>query len=84
MTQKIYRIDKKKLSSPSFLELLNTFKEALRYFFNAVILFNTVFYLQLNFKLKIDPKTCNFKNLEEIWKPGESLLKTFGDPVNLF
>ena len=24
--------------------------------------------LKLNFKLKIDPKMCTFKNLEEIWK----------------
>ena len=34
----------------------NSFKEALRYIFNVVILFNTVFYLKLNFKLKIEPK----------------------------
>ena len=43
------------------------FKVALQYLFNVFILFNTVF----NFKLKIYPKMCTFKNLEEIqetWK----------------
>ena len=32
------------------------------------ILFNTVSYLKLNFKLKIDPKMCTFKNLEKFLK----------------
>ena len=36
--------------------LKNTFKVALQYLFNVVILLNTVFYLKLCFKLKIDPK----------------------------
>ena len=35
----------------------------------VVILLNIVFYLKLNFKLKIDTKMCTFKNLEEIWNP---------------
>ena len=43
----------------------NTFKVALQYVF---ILFKSVSYFKLNFKLKIDPKMCIFKNLEEIRK----------------
>ena len=39
---------------------------ALKYIFNAVIPFNTVFYLKHNFKLEIDQKICTFKNLKEI------------------
>ena len=31
-------------------------------------MFYIISYLQLNFKLKIDPKMYTFKNLEEIWK----------------
>ena len=47
----------------------NTFKVVLEYLFNVFILFNTVFYLKLNFNLKkIDPKMCTFKNLEKILK----------------
>ena len=49
-----------------YFELKNTFKEAIRYLSNVVTLFNKVFYLKLNFKLKIDPKMCNFENLEKI------------------
>ena len=48
--------------------LKNIFIVALHYLFNAFILFNIVFNLKLNFKLKIDPKMCTFKNLEKIWK----------------
>ena len=44
------------------------FKVALQYLFNVFILFNTVSYLKHNYKLKIDPKLCILKNLEEIWK----------------
>ena len=52
----------------SIFLLIKTVKEALRYLFNVIILFDTVFYLKLNFKLKIDPKRHNLKNLEEILK----------------
>ena len=38
------------------------------YIFNGVILPSTVFNLKLCFKLKINPKTCTFKNLEKIQK----------------
>ena len=48
--------------------LKNIFKLALQYLFNVFILFNTGSYLKLNFKLKIEPKICTFKNVEEIWK----------------
>ena len=44
----------------------NTFEVALHHPFNFFILFKTVFYLKLNFKLKIDPEIFTFKNLEKI------------------
>ena len=59
-------IDKQFLSSSFFFLLQNTFKVVLQYFFNVFILFNTFSYLRLNFKLKINPKICTFKNLEKI------------------
>ena len=65
LPQKLYHIDKKVLSSSIFL-LKSTFKVALEFFFNVFILSNTVSYLKLNLKLKIDPKMYNFKNLEKI------------------
>ena len=55
------------------------FKVALQYLFNVFILFNTVSYLKLNFKLKVDPKMCIFNNLEEIWKTWKKFLKTSGN-----
>ena len=76
----MYHIDKKKLSSSKIYLLKNLFKVVLEYLFNVFILFNTVFYLKLNFKLKIDLKMCTFKNLEEILIPGENFPKTFGNP----
>ena len=54
----------------------NTFKEALRYLVNILILFNRVFYLKLNYMLKIDPKTCNFKTLKEVLKNFQKHLAT--------
>ena len=39
------------------------FKLDLQYLFNVFILFDKVFNLKL---LKVDPKVCIFKNLEEI------------------
>ena len=50
----------------NFFLLKITFKKALKYFFNVVILFNKVFYLKL--KIRINPKMCNFNNLEDIWQ----------------
>ena len=44
----------------------NIFNEILQYLFNVFILCNTVSYIKINFKLKIDPKMCTYKNLEEI------------------
>ena len=64
LTQKIYHIDKKKLSSLKIFLSKNTFEVSLQYLFNVFILFNTVFLLK--FKLKVDPKTRTFKNLEKI------------------
>ena len=40
------------------------------------------FYLKLNL-LKIDPKMCTFKNLEEILKTLKNLPKTFSNPDNM-
>ena len=56
------------MSSSKKILVKNIYKVALQYLFNVFILFNTVFYLKLNFKLKIDPKMNTFKNLEEILK----------------
>ena len=38
------------------------------YLFDVFILLKTVSYIKLNFKLKIDPKMCTFKNLGEVRK----------------
>ena len=46
----------------------NTLKVALQYLFSVFMLLNIVHYLELNLKLKIDPKMPTFKNLEEILK----------------
>ena len=67
-------------TSKNFL-LKNIYKVALQHLFNFFVLFNTIFYLELNFKLKIDPKTCNLKNLEEILKIWRKFAKIFGNPV---
>ena len=45
-----------------FFLLKDIFKLALQYVFN-VILFNTVSYIEINLKLKIDLKMCTYKNL---------------------
>ena len=44
------------MSSSKFLILKIKFKVTLQYYLNIFMLFNTVFYLKLSFKLKIDPK----------------------------
>ena len=80
LTQKIYHVDKIFVTST----FLNTFKLALQYLFNVLLLFNTVFYFKLNFKLKIDPKMSFFKNLEKIWKTWKNLEKMCGNPVLFF
>ena len=59
----------------------NMFKVALYYLFNVFILYNTVSYLKLNFKPKIDPKMFTYKNLEEILKTWKFFWKTSGNPV---
>ena len=70
-----FETDKSFLSSSKVFLLKSTFKVALQYFFNVVILFNTIIYLRINFKIKIDPKVCTFKNLEEIsQKPVATLI----------
>ena len=67
MTQKIYPIDKTFCHHQKFFLLKNTFKVALQYLFNVIILLNIVFNRKLNFKQKIDPKMRTFK------KPGRYL-----------
>ena len=52
----------------------NTLKVVLQYIFNVLLLFNTVSYIKLNLKLKIDPKVCIFKNLEKFLKNGMASL----------
>ena len=37
----------------------------------------TVFYLKLNFKLKMEPKMCNFKNLKKIYQKHMATLHNF-------
>ena len=81
MAQKIYCIEKKSVIIHIFL--VKTFKEALRYLFNVAILFNTVFYHKLNFRLKVDLKTCSFKDLEKFLKPGENFPKRLGNPEKI-
>ena len=73
MTQRIYHIDKNYLSSSNFI--LNTFKVALQHPSMFFLLFNTVFYLKLNFKLKITLKMCIFKKLEKICRKHLATLK---------
>ena len=46
-----------------------------------MFLLNTVFYLKLNFKLKIDPKMCPLKKMEEILNKWKKIEKTSGNPV---
>ena len=79
MTQKISHIDKNVFHHQHFL-LKNTFKVALEYLFNVFILFKTVSYLKLNLKLKVDPKMCTFKNLEEIFKTWKKIAKNIWQP----
>ena len=69
------------MSSLKNLLLKNTFKVTLQYLFNVFILFNTVSYIEINLKLKVDPKMCTFKNLKKFGTPGKSFEKTSGKPV---
>ena len=48
------------------------------------MLFSTVSYIKLNFKLKIDQKMCTFNNLEEILKTLKKLKEASGNPVYIF
>ena len=54
----------------NFFLLKNTLKVALQYLYNLFILCKTVYYFQLNLKLKIDPKMCTFKNMKKFGKLG--------------
>ena len=78
-----FQFDSKNQSCLKIFVIINFIfiKVALQCLFNIFILFNTVSYLNLNFKLKVDPKMCTIKNLREIWKPGKNFEKTSGSPV---
>ena len=83
MTQKIYHINENFLSSSKFFLLKNIFKVALHYLFNIFILFNTISYLRLNFKLKIDLKCELLKTWKKFVKPGKFFEKTSGNPDSI-
>ena len=55
----------KKISRHQIFFIENIIKVTLQYLYNVFVLINTFSYLKLNFKLKIDPKMCTFKNLEK-------------------
>ena len=44
----------------------NTFKVTLQHLLNVFVLFNTVSFIEINLKLKIDPKMFTFRNLENL------------------
>ena len=75
-------MDNNFLPSSKVILIKNKFKVALQYLFNFVILFNKVFHLKLNFELKIDLKTCTFKNLEEILNTWRKFAKTQWPPCS--
>ena len=58
-----------------FFFFKNTSKLAYQYLFNVFILFNIIF------KLKENPKMRAFKSLEKFRKPGKIKIKTSGNPV---
>ena len=58
-----------------------TFKVTLQHLLNVFVLFNTVSFIEINLKLKIDPKMFTFKNLEEIWKTRKKFGKMSVNPV---
>ena len=75
MTQKICPVDNF-FFFVNFLLLKNTFKVALQYLLNILILINIVFNLELNFKLKMR----TLKTLKKFGKPGKSFEKTSANP----
>ena len=68
------------MSSSKFFLLKNTFKVTLQHLLNVFVLFNTVSFIEINLKLKIDPKMFTFKNLEEIWKTWKNFRKNEWQP----
>ena len=60
------------------------FQVALQYLFNLFILLNTIFNFKLNLTLKVDPKMCTFKNLEEILKTWRKFAKNIWQPYIYF
>ena len=77
----MYLLSKKFLMMTKIFYLHDRFFVALEYLFNVFILFKTVSYLKFNFKLKIGPKMCTLKNLEEFWKSEKNLPKKFSNPA---
>ena len=66
--------------STLFFLLKSIYKLTLQYIFNVFVLFNTVCFIKLNLKLKIDQKMCTFKNLEKIWKTWKKFGKNKWQP----
>ena len=62
MTKNNYHVDKIFCHNKKNFSLKDTFEVILQYIFNVFIVFNIVF------KLKVDPKMRTFKNLEKIKK----------------
>ena len=67
-----FRLDTKSLS----------FKQ--NFFVIIIIFFFHKKHIKLNFKLKIDPEICNFKNLEEILKTWKKLGKNEWQPCVMY
>ena len=63
-----------------FFLLKDTFKVVLQYRFNVVNYLTQFLTLNCFFKLKIDPKTCTFENLEVIQKTWKKFLKNEWPP----
>ena len=55
-------------------------KTPLQYFFNFIIIFNTVFKIKLSFKLRIDQKSVLSKTSKKFRRSGKNFSKTSGNP----
>ena len=84
MAQKAYQINNFFCHHHKTFLLKNTFKVTLQYLINVFILTNTVSYIKFNFKLKIGPEICSFKNLEEILKTLKKLTKYEWQPCVMY
>ena len=79
MKQKSYHIDKVFCDHQNFFQ--KNVLSSYNIYFQYRYAIERSFYLKLDFTLKIDHKTSDFKNFEEILKLYRSFPKTFGNPV---